>query len=121
MRTKRVVPPSGVDSTWKSPPTAWTLCFIPASPNPRRGRAGSATFSASKSPAVVLDDHEHVAGVAVEDQAHAAGRGVLGDVGQRLLHDAIDGRLDLGREPASHGPVHWNCTGMRECPVHSSA
>src|SRR5262249_26076615 len=60
------------------------------------GLAGSAVRSVAD--AVV--DHLEVECVGAVAQAHADGRRpcVLGDVRERLLHDAIYGRLELGRE-----------------------
>src|SRR6202008_1466993 len=49
--------------------------------------------------AVVLDDRAHFASVALDDQAHVGCLSVLEDVGQRLLHDAIDSCFYRHREP----------------------
>src|ERR1700749_372721 len=48
--------------------------------------------------AIVLHDHEDMVAASLKDEAHAVGPRVLGDVRQRLLCDAVDGRLVRERE-----------------------
>src|SRR5438067_8827875 len=70
--------------------------------------------------AVVLDDREYLPVAALDDQAHARGLGVLEDVGQRLLHDAVDSRLDGRRKALVVKPdrvyVHCYATLRRPLP-----
>lgn len=45
--------------------------------------------------AIVLDLHRHIGRVVVHGDQYVAGLGVFADIGQRLLHDAVD--RELGR------------------------
>ena len=64
---------------------------MPISPKPSLGRvgleAGAVVGDAELDGPVVLDHRDR----------HAAGAGVLDDVGQRLLHEPVQGALQLGR------------------------
>ncbi len=64
----------------------------------RRGRGRSRASSGVKPHAVVLDHRRHHAPLAGEQDAHRRRPRVLDDVRQRLLDDAVEGRLDLVRE-----------------------
>ena len=68
---------------------------MPTRPKP------STRASGSKPAAVVGDLHPHDVVVERDVDAHVLGAGVLGDVGERLLHEPIDGGLELGVEPAA--------------------
>src|ERR1044072_4671931 len=51
--------------------------------------------------AVVLDDGEDVVAAPLKDEAHAVGPGMFGDVRERLLRDAVEGRLVCERQAAA--------------------
>ena len=69
---------------------------MPSNPNPWPAAPALARIEAH---AVVLDDQQDVIGAALEDDLDVLRLRVLGDVGQRLLRDAIERRLGLGRQP----------------------
>ena len=88
----------GLDSMIRTPPT-----IADAAPASRAGRAAPGGPAAGRgvgveAAAVVLHDGREVAAVPPQDDADPARRGVLGDVGEGLLEDPVDGRLDLRRE-----------------------
>src|SRR3954464_10346415 len=70
-----------------------------ALPHPQQAQAPAARTRPGllriEAPAVVLDQGGDLAPAALHDHAHAASPGMLRDVVQGLLHDAIDRRLDL--------------------------
>ena len=96
-----VVPRPGSDSTVSVPPTRATRSRIPSSPaGARRTRRASAS-NPRPSSSTTADD---LARRPLEDHAHPPGRGVLGDVRQRLLHDPVQGRLDRGGQAVAVQP-----------------
>src|ERR1700730_16772123 len=49
--------------------------------------------------AVVLDDEPNVIGTTFEQDGDVSGAGVFGDVGERLLHHAIENSFDVVLQP----------------------
>ena len=89
-----VVPAPDDDSIRSRPPTSPTRSRMPASP-----RASSRVPARVEARAVVLDHGDDGPVLAGEQDADVARAGVLDDVRQRLLDDAVEGGLDFAREP----------------------
>ena len=89
-----VVPAPGVDSTCSRPPTSADALAHADETERVRARRGRV-----EARAVVLDHGDDGAVLALQEDADALGAGVLDDVRQRLLDDAVERRLDLGRQP----------------------
>lgn len=78
---------------------------------------------------VVLDDDTELPGPMVQQHADRLCIRMLQDVGQRLLHDAVGRRLDLGRQPGAPGArlhVHGDSVAFapvravgQKCPVQA--
>ena len=65
--------------------------------------------------AVVLDDEHGLAVAALDDDVDTAGGGVLGHVVQRLLGDAVEGRLRCRPEPLALEPTARNSARTPWC------
>ena len=90
-----VVPAPGRDSTTTRPPKRPTRSRIPSRPIP-----SPVTRPGSKPTPSSSTTTETEYRLLREDDAHARRACVLDDVRQRLLHEPVQRRLDLGREPA---------------------
>ena len=65
--------------------------------------------------AVVLDLHRHIGGVSVHRDLDLAGLGVLADVGQRLLHQAVDGQFGgFGQFHGFEDGLHLDAAALGE-------
>ena len=92
MRARSVVPAPGLDSTVER-----AVDERDALAHADQAEAAASSVAGVEARAVVAHEHFEIA-VAVAHADLDAGRaGVLGDVGQRLLDEPVDGRLDLGR------------------------
>ena len=87
------MPPPGLDSKASVPPSSAST--LPHADDAERVVAHAA-FGEPAS--VVLDDRSDTAGATRHDHAHVLRLGVLHDVRQRLLHEPVERRLDLGRQ-----------------------
>ena len=90
-----VVPAPAVDSTCSRPPTSATRSRMPTRPRPsvaRRRRVEAARRRPRRPPTTAFR-------LALQEDADAARAGVLDDVRERLLDDAVERRLGLGRQP----------------------
>ena len=90
-----VAPAPGLDSIFSLPPSSASRSPMPSSPSP------SPPPSGGEAAAVVLDHGGDRAAAASEDDADRARLGVLDDVRQRLLHDPVERRLDVARQPVA--------------------
>ena len=92
------VPLPGPLSSRRSPRSCATRSRMPTRPMPRDA-PGAAHLLGPEPDPIVFDRDQHRVGQPLQEDAARRGLGVLGDVGQRLLHDAIDPGLGFGREP----------------------
>src|SRR5207248_969014 len=85
--------------------------YEPEASRPLRARGARADAAA-----VVLDRQPQRSSAGVQRDGARSSAAVLRDVAERLLRDAIDAELDLGREPRikSLGQLRANAAAMRE-------
>ena len=89
MVAETVVPQPGVASISSSPPASMTRSRMPISPKPPLAAAGSKPHPSS------LTVTSTVSSLALDQRLGARGMRVLGDVGQRLLHEPVERALEL--------------------------
>ena len=91
--------------------TARRARACPSRPRPRSRAAGGGRLAGREPLAVVLDlDRDPAVALEALDE-HGLGARVLGDVGDRLLRDAEERRLELGHQPAAE-PLNSQRTAM---------
>jgi hypothetical protein len=55
---------------------------------------------------IIAEEAVHALGIAPELEVDVGGGSMFGDIGQALLHDAIEGRFDCRRQPSGERAVH---------------
>ena len=95
-----VVPVLGAASTWNEPSSSSTRSRIPCRPRP--AHRGVAAASKPRPSSSIMTST--LAGLRVSTMLTCSASRVLDHVRQRLLHDAVERRLDVGREPLPAEP-----------------
>ena len=97
------MPSPAVDSISTVAPTSAARSCIPSKPEAAVGRIAALGIEAD---AIVFDDEQHRIRLTLEYDVDARCARVLGDVGERLLRDAIERRLGFRWQPIVEQPGH---------------